>query len=234
MKKLLIIAAIGLTIASCQTKKSCCNKQDGIVFTNFKDSVSYLIGNDIGRNLKTNKIDINPDLLIAGIKDAMGGKDTLFTQAQFQEIMTRFQKEMQAQQMEAQAAESATNKAAAKTFLDQNRGKEGVMETASGLQYKVLKPGYGDKPGPTSKVKVHYEGRLIDGKIFDSSYERGEPISFELNKVIKGWTEGLQLMPVGSTYELYIKPDLGYGDRSMPEIPAGSLLIFKVELLGIE
>jgi FKBP-type peptidyl-prolyl cis-trans isomerase FkpA len=125
--------------------------------------------------------------------------------------------------------------AADEQFLAENRKKEGVMTTVSGLQYKVIEAGSGAKPKATDTVRVHYRGRLVDGKVFDSSYDRGQPISFGLNQVIRGWTEGLQLMPVGSKYELYIPSALGYGERGAGGvIPPNATLIFEVELLGIE
>jgi len=130
--------------------------------------------------------------------------------------------------------ESEGNKQKGKAFLATNKSQADVKVTSSGLQYKVIKKGEGPNPSATSNVTVHYEGKLIDGSIFDSSYERGEPITFGLNQVIPGWTEGLQLMNAGSTYQLFIPSELGYGDRSIPGIPAGSVLIFKVELLSFE
>ncbi len=241
MKNLIIIALIAIGIASCNTsKKTLSNKKDGgenstaTPITTFKDTVSYMIGTDIAKSFKTNNLDINIDFIVAGMRDGMAGNDTLFTQAQFQEVMGRFQKEMQLKQQQTASLESVGNKEKGRLFLDANKIKDGVKTTASGLQYKVLREGTGAKPGPTSKVTVNYEGKLIDGTIFDSSYERNEPISFGLDQVIKGWTEGLQLMTVGSMYELYIPSELGYGDRAIPSIPAGSTLIFKVELLSFD
>jgi len=204
-----------------------------LVLTNFSDTISYMIGTDIARSLKQNNLQVNQEILFQGIRDGMNGKDTLFTKEQFNTYMQRLQKELIKRMEEEQAKEADRNKAIGKKWLEDNKKKPGVIETASGLQYKVIKEGQGPKPGPNSTVKVHYEGRLIDGKIFDSSYDRGEPLEFSLTNVIKGWTEGLQLMPVGSIYELYIPSELGYGDRSLPNIPAGSVLIFKVELLDI-
>ncbi|MPM02371.1 Outer membrane protein MIP [bioreactor metagenome] len=169
--------------------------------------------------------------MFAGIRDASAGNDTLFSQQQFQELMGRFQKEMQQKQQVEAAKEATINKEKGKAYMEANAKKEGVMQTASGLQYKILRDATGPKPTATNTVKVNYEGRLIDGTIFDSSYERGQPIEFGLGQVIKGWTEGLQLMSVGSMYELTIPSELGYGDRPMQTIPAGSTLIFKVELL---
>jgi len=239
MKKILVVLIIAAGLASCHSsKKACCDqsasKPQATVMTSFKDTVSYMIGTDIAKSFSQNKIDINLDLLFEGIKAGYNGTDTVFTQQQFQEVMGRFQKEMQQKQQVEAAKEATLNKEKGKAYMEANAKKEGVMQTASGLQYKILRDATGAKPAATNTVKVHYEGRLIDGTIFDSSYERGEPIEFGLGQVIKGWTEGLQLMSVGSMYELTIPSDLGYGDRPMQSIPAGSTLIFKVELLDFK
>ena len=239
MKKFLVVLIIAAGLASCHSsKKACCDqsacKPQATVLTSFKDTVSYMIGTDIAKSFSQNKIDINLDLLFEGIKAGYNGTDTLFTQQQFQEVMGRFQKEMQQKQQIEATKEATLNKEKGKAYMEANAKKEGVMQTASGLQYKILRDATGPKPTATNTVKVNYEGRLLDGTIFDSSYERGEPIEFGLGQVIKGWTEGLQLMSVGSMYELTIPSDLGYGDRPMQTIPAGSTLIFKVELLDFK
>ncbi|HBG70918.1 MAG: hypothetical protein A2W93_08665 [Bacteroidetes bacterium GWF2_43_63] len=236
MKKILVVFIIAAGLASCHSsKKACCdqsaNTPQATIMTSFKDTVSYMIGTDIAKSFSQNKIELNLDLLFAGIRDGYNGKDTLFTQQQFQEIMGKFQMEMQQKQQMEATKDAAINKEKGRLYMEANAKKEGVMQTASGLQYKILRDATGPKPLATNTVKVNYEGRLIDGTIFDSSYERKEPIEFGLGQVIKGWTEGLQLMSVGSMYELTIPSDLGYGDRAMQSIPAGSTLVFKVELL---
>ncbi len=240
MKNLMILLMVAILAVSCHTgKKTCCSggqtlTDSPMVMTSFKDTVSYLIGTDIAKSFKNNKLDLNIDLLFEGISDGMAGHDTLFSTSEFQALMGRFQKEMQLKQQQVAAEEANVNKEKGRIFLENNKKAEGVMVTASGLQYKILRPADGPKPaGPAAKVKVHYEGRLLDGTIFDSSYERNEPITFGLDQVIRGWTEGLQLMSVGSMYELYIPSDLGYGDRAVGNIPPGSVLIFKVELLEL-
>lgn len=230
---LLLAVNVNVYAQKQKKKKNNNNTTPVIVFTQFSDTVSYLIGTDIGKSLNLNKIQVNENLLFQGIRDGLAGKDTLFTKEQYNSIMQRFQQELRKKMEEEQAAEAKKNKEAGKKWLEENKANPGVVVTSSGLQYKVIREGNGPKPGPNSKIKVHYEGRLIDGKIFDSSYERGEPIEFNLNGVIAGWQEGLQLMSVGSIYELYIPSELGYGDRALPAIPAGSVLIFKVELLDI-
>jgi FKBP-type peptidyl-prolyl cis-trans isomerase FklB len=204
-----------------------------ISFNNFRDTISYLIGNDLARNFINNGLDIDINLLKAGYEDVLNNADTLFTNEEFQAAMQRLQREAM-QKAEAKRLEEANlNKEVGKKFLENNKNNPDVYETTSGLQYKVIKMGEGPKPTIADKVRVHYEGKLLNGKVFDSSYQRGEPIEFQLNQVIPGWAEGLTLMPVGSIFELYIPSELGYGDRPIGEIPAGSTIIFKVELLEI-
>jgi len=231
MKKVLFIVSVAALFTSCCTQKATSQE---IVFKNFTDTVSYMIGTDIAKSFQTNKIEINNDMLFAGIRDIMGGKTSQFTQEQFQNVMGRFQKDMQQKQQIESAKQVLINKEKGKAYMEENKKKEGVMQTASGLQYKILRDATGPKPLATNTVKVNYEGKLLDGTIFDSSYERGKPIEFGLGQVIKGWTEGLQLMSVGSMYELVIPSDLAYGDGGNQGIPPGATLIFKVELLDFK
>ena len=192
-----------------------------------KDKVSYSIGMNIGFNLSRQKVDINPDLLTAGIKDAIAGKPQL-TPDQVKDVMAQFEKDMEQKQKQA----SEKNKADGTKFLEENKKKQGVKTTASGLQYKVVKDGTGAQPKPTDTVTVNYRGTLIDGTEFDSSYKRGQPATFPVNGVIKGWTEALQLMKVGSKYQVFIPSTLAYGERSVsPEIGPNAALVFDVELL---
>ncbi len=192
-----------------------------------KDKVSYSIGLQIGFNLGRQKVDISPDVLAAGIKDALAGKPQLTTD-QIKEVMTTFEKDMEQKQKEA----GQKNKAEGTKFLEENKKKDGVKTTASGLQYKVLKEGSGAQPKKTDTVTVNYRGTLINGTEFDSSYKRGQPATFPVNGVIPGWTEALQLMKVGSKYQLFIPSNLAYGERAVgPDIGANSTLIFEVELL---
>src|SRR5437867_971136 len=195
-----------------------------------KDKVSYSIGLNIGFNLNRQNVQINPDLVAAGIKDAIAGKPQLTTD-QIKEIMATFEKDME----QKQKAAGEKNASEGAKFLDENKKKDGVKTTASGLQYKVMKEGNGPQPKATDIVTVNYRGTLINGTEFDSSYKRGEPATFPLNGVIKGWTEGVQLMKVGSKYQLFIPPQLAYGDRAVgPDITSNSTLIFEVELLGVK
>ena len=195
-----------------------------------KDKFSYAIGLNIGMNFKRQNVDVSPDLITAGIKDGIAGKPQM-TVEQIRDTMVAVEKDMQAKQAEA----GKKNDADATKFLADNKTKDGVKTTASGLQYKVLKEGNGAQPKSSDNVTVNYRGTLIDGTEFDSSYKRGEPATFPVSGVIKGWTEALQLMKVGSKYQLFIPPSLAYGQNSpSPTIPANSLLIFEVELMKVE
>ena len=195
-----------------------------------KEKVSYAIGMNIGLNLSRQKVDINPDVLAAGIKDALAGKPQL-TQDQVKDVMAQFEKDME----QKQKAAGEKNKTDGAKFLEENKKKEGVKTTASGLQYKALKEGTGSQPKGTDMVTVNYRGTLIDGTEFDSSYKRGQPATFPLNGVIKGWTEGLQLMKPGSKYQFVVPSNLAYGERSVgPDIAANATLIFVVELLEVK
>src|SRR5207302_7462296 len=195
-----------------------------------KDKVSYSIGLNIGFNLKTQKVSINPDTFVLGLKDALAGKPQM-TDEQVKETMTAFEKEM----IDKQKAAGVKNGAEGEKFLAENKKKEGVKTTARGLQYKVVKEGTGAQPKEKDTVMANYRGTLIDGTEFDSSYKRGQPATFPVSGVIKGWTEALQMMPVGSKWQLFIPPDLAYGDRQAgQDITPGSTLVFEVELMSIQ
>ena len=224
MKRFIIIfAAFLLTLPLFAQEKSPPLKDQ-------KDKVSYSIGLSIGSNLKRQHVEVNSEALIAGVKDGIAEKPQL-TQDQVKEVMTAFEKDMQQRQKVAGEKSAAEGK----KFLEENKKKEGVKTTASGLQYKVIKEGTGAQPKATDTVSVNYRGTLIDGKEFDSSYKRGQPATFPLNGVIKGWSEAVQLMKPGSKYQLFVPPDLAYGERAVgPDIPANSTLIFEVELLDIK
>lgn len=199
-----------------------------------KDKVSYSIGLNIGNNFKSQSVDINPDILAKGIKDALSGGKPLMTEKEIQETLTAFQKEMSAKQAERMKAAAEKNKKEGEAFLAENKKKDGVKTTASGLQYKIIKAGSGQKPKATDSVTVNYRGTLIDGTEFDSSYKRGESASFPVDGVIKGWTEALQLMPIGSKWQLFIPSSLAYGERGAGrEIGPNATLVFEVELLSI-
>jgi FKBP-type peptidyl-prolyl cis-trans isomerase FkpA len=207
-----------------------------------KDQVSYMIGMDIGKSLKPMKDEVDMATLQRAISDVFADKKPLLNEEQAMKVMQGFAQKMQAKQQEEMAkkqaemeAQGKKNVAAEATFLAGNGKKEGVVTTASGLQYQVLTAGKGAKPKAADSVKVHYTGTLLDGTKFDSSYDRKEPAQFVLNSVVPGWTEALQLMPVGSKYKLWIPAKLGYGEQGTPggPIPPNSTLVFEVELLEI-
>lgn len=191
--------------------------------------VSYAIGQEIGRGMKSQGIKIDVSVLASSIQHALDGKEPQLKPEEAQQAMMNMRMKM----MEERKKQAETNVATGKKFLEENAKKEGIKTTDSGLQYKVVKEGKGAKPAETDTVKVHYKGTLIDGTEFDSSYSRNEPAEFPVNRVIKGWIEGLQLMPVGSKYMFYIPSDLAYGPQGRPSIPPNSVLIFEVELLDI-
>ncbi|MCE9615856.1 MAG: FKBP-type peptidyl-prolyl cis-trans isomerase [Lentisphaerae bacterium] len=199
---------------------------------------SYALGMDMAKNLKAQGIELDVEAFSAGIKAALSGGEALLSEGDVQKEIMDLQSQLRANMMKKQeeaAARGPANKEAGQKFLAENKGKEGVTETATGLQYKVLKPAEGAKPAATDTVKVHYTGKLLNGEVFDSSEERGEPVSFRLDQVIPGWTEGVQLMPVGSRYQFWIPSDLAYGERGAGgKIEPGSTLTFEVELLAIE
>ena len=191
---------------------------------------SYALGANVGESFRASGIDIVFDLFKEGFLDALKGENK-FTMEDMQACFEDLQKKIEAKQNAGNEIERERGK----QFLAENKKRKGVNETSSGLQYEVIVMGKGEKPTATDKVKVHYHGTTIDGVVFDSSVQRGEPIEFALNQVIKGWTEGLQLMPVGSKFKLYIPSDLAYGDRGAAGgvIKGGATLIFEVELLDI-
>ena len=193
------------------------------------DKISYALGLSMGQNLMGSGVEkLNYQDLAAGIEDVLTHAQPKITYQEAQQVLNTF-----FQELEAKVAGAA--KADGEKFLAENAKREGVKVTASGLQYEVLEPSLGQKPKATVTVRVHYEGTLIDGTVFDSSYKRGESISFPLNGVIKGWTEGLQLMSIGSKYKFFIPYQLAYGERGAgASIPPYAALIFTVELLGIE
>lgn len=206
------------------------------------DKVSYFIGTQIGGNIANNfkqqGVEVDLDAFLEAVRHQFEGKPSKYKPEELQAAMEAFEQVMKGKQaeMEKQAAAKAQEvKAAGAKFLAENGKREGVKTTASGLQYEVVKQGDGPKPVPTDKVNVHYHGTLLNGKVFDSSVQRGEPITFGVQEVIKGWTEALQLMNVGSKYKLFIPAELAYGDNGAgPDIGPGETLVFEVELLKIE
>lgn len=198
------------------------------------EKLGYAFGVMNGYGMKEQGIDINIDKFAAGLADAIGDKDSALSETELKDVMKEFQATMMKKAQDKQEADGKKSDEAGKKFIDENKKKEGVKTTASGLQYKVVTEGKGAKPTAEDTVKVHYKGALTSGTEFDSSYKRGEPAEFPVKGVIKGWTEALQLMPVGSKWQLVIPSDLAYGEQGMPPtIPPKSVLVFDVELLEI-
>ena len=199
------------------------------------DSLAYSIGVSVAGSIKSQGLsDINPDLLARAIGDVLKNRPTLLTSDQCNQTLNAYFTKKN-EEMQRQATEKAAqNKKAGEAFLEQNKKKSGVITTASGLQYEVIKMGEGPKPAATDRVKTHYHGTLIDGTVFDSSVQRGTPAEFPVNGVIVGWQEALQLMPVGSKFKLYLPSEIAYGDRGAGQMIApGAALVFEVELLEI-
>lgn len=218
------LAALTLTFAASCDKLS----GPGKIETDDQKTI-YFIGQQIGKELKTQEIEVDRKILFASINDALDGKEPRVTMEVMQQALNNIrQKATEKQQKEGEA-----NIAKGKEFLEANKSKEGVKTTASGLQYIITKEGSGPKPKESDEVKVNYKGALITGEVFDDSARRGQPAQFPLNQVIKGWTEGLQLLNVGSTATLFIPAELAYGPVPKPGIPANSVLVFEVELLEI-
>lgn len=220
MNKLALVAVSGLLLTL-----TACNKPD---LKSDKGQASYAIGQQIGKNLKAQNIDVDPKTLAASLADAAQGKSEMKDE-DIQKAMMKLQE----MAMKKQAEEGETNKKKSADFLEKNKTAEGVKVTASGLQYQVMTEGTGPVPKKEDTVKCHYTGTLIDGTKFDSSVDRGQPAEFPVAGVIPGWTEALQMMKVGSKYKLFIPPELAYGPAGRPGIPANSALIFEVELLEI-
>lgn len=193
-------------------------------------SIGYLSGKAHAQHLET----LNVDTFVAGFRDAYGKKTPVIPEAEMRTTLEAFKERMNAQAAAKAQQEAAANKKKGDEFLAANKKKKGVKTTKTGVQYEVLTQGKGPKPKASDVVKVHYTGTLIDGSVFDSSVARGEPATFQLDQVISGWTEALQLMPVGSKYRLALPPEQGYGDQANGPIPPNAVLVFEVELLGIE
>jgi FKBP-type peptidyl-prolyl cis-trans isomerase FklB len=207
-----------------------------------KDKISYSLGVDIGRTLQRLELDLNIPALSQGIADVLGNKPKALTDEQVQQTLQAFQQQLMKKQQEAMSKKqdemkvaAEKNKADGKKFLDDNAKKPGVKSTASGLQYKVIKEGTGDKPSDTDTVETNYRGTTIDGKEFDSSAKHGTSFTLPVNGVIKGWAEALKMMPVGSKWQIYVPAELAYGDEGYgDDIPPGSTLVFDLELLNIK
>lgn len=200
-----------------------------------EDKASYALGMNLGRNLRKQSVQVKPDLVAKGLKDALAGGKMLLTDDEAQAAVVALQNDVRAKQQEKMQQATMKNKTDGEAFMAANKTKGGVVTLPSGLQYKILTAGTGPKPSATDSVVCNYRGTLIDGTEFDSSYKRGQPATFPVSGVIKGWTEALQLMPVGSKWQLFVPPQLAYGERGAgADIGPDATLIFEVELLSIE
>lgn len=199
------------------------------------EKLSYSIGVDLGKNIKKQDIELNIPAMSRGIQDAMSGSPLLLTDTQMKDALVKFQKDLMAKRS-AQFEQKATdNKTKGEEFLNKNKTKPGVVTLPSGLQYKIITTGTGAKPAKDDTVTVEYTGHLINGEVFDSTEKAGKPATFQLSQVIPGWTEGLQLMPAGSTWELYVPANLAYGSRNVGGlIGPNETLIFNVHLISID
>ena len=230
MKKLLFFCFLSVFILSCEKIR---NWQSKLVSLETEDDkTSYMLGYALSGNLKKQNLQINTQAFVQGVKDGFNNKPSALQPEDMEKINNQMQKKVL---MKQQKKEGEKSKMDGQKFLEENKNKEGIKVTESGLQYEVLSEGKGKSPTNTDTVEVHYRGTLIDGTEFDSSYKRNSSISFPLNGVIKGWTEGLQLMKEGAKYKFYIPPELAYGERGAGDsIPPNSTLIFEVELLKVQ
>jgi FKBP-type peptidyl-prolyl cis-trans isomerase FklB len=227
--KYLFIVMQGVALLS-----SVCLAGDQLDLKDDKIRVSYSVGFQVGGDFKRQGMDINPQVILKGVQDALAGNEPLMTAEDMRTTLVDLQKRITAAQEQKLKAQAERNRATGIAFHAENGKKEGVNTLASGLQYKVIKEGTGRTPGKTDTVTVHYRGTLINGTEFDSSYSRGNPATFGVSRVISGWTEALQLMKEGATWQLFIPPDLAYGEQGAGKIEPNSTLIFDVELISIQ
>jgi FKBP-type peptidyl-prolyl cis-trans isomerase FklB len=229
MKRILIAAVLAFfSLGVCLAAE----KQD---LKNENDRISYSVGYQVGGDFKRQGVELNPDLLVEGVQDAMSGAKPLMTQQEMNKTLVDLKKKIMTAQREGQKKAAEKNLAEGKKFLAENAKKEGVTTLPSGLQYKVIAKGTGASPKRTDNVTVHYKGTLIDGTEFDSSYKRGKPATFRVDGVIAGWTEGLQLMKPGAKWLLFVPSNLAYGERGAgSRIGPNSALVFEVELISVE
>ena len=229
---------IGIFIAFLMIAISCTTSEKVVKapqLIDYMDTVSYSVGVDIGKSFRLQEMDIDPDAMARGLSDAFSDKETVLTDEEIQSTLINFRQVFQQKQREVAERKAQEAAVAEEAYLAESASKEGVVSLPSGLQYKVITPGDGPSPLSTDRVKVHYKGTLVDGTVFDSSYDRGQPASNNVTGFIKGWVEALLLMQVGSKWELTIPSKLGYGTRgSGGTIPPNSTLLFEVELLAIE
>ncbi|MFI4919624.1 MAG: FKBP-type peptidyl-prolyl cis-trans isomerase N-terminal domain-containing protein [Legionellales bacterium] len=225
--KLVTAAVLGLAMSTAMAAP------DAASLATDKDKLSYSIGADLGKNFKTQGIEINSEALAKGMQDGLSGAQLILTEAQMKEVLNKFQKDLMAKRASEFSKKSEDNKAKGEAFLIENKAKKDVVVLPSGLQYKIIEAGKGAKPAKTDTVTVEYTGHLIDGTVFDSTEKTGKPATFQVSQVIPGWTEALQLMPAGSTWEIYVPSGLAYGPRSVGgPIGPNETLIFKIHLIS--
>jgi FKBP-type peptidyl-prolyl cis-trans isomerase len=233
MRRVLVavaVVAVAIALASCGD-----NVAPKKQVTTFEERSSYAIGQNVGGSLKATNMTIDIPSFVQGLRDTLEGKKALLTAEEMTAVMQEFSTKARDAEMKKREEQGAKNLEEGKAFLETNKARTGVVTTASGLQYEVVTQGTGPKPKKTDRVSVNYRGTLIDGTEFDSSYTRGQPATFQLDAVIPGWTEALQLMPVGSKYKIFLPSELAYGDRGAGgQIGPNAALVFEVELLSIE
>ncbi len=228
MKLVAAAAAMGLAMSAIQAAS------DAPALNTDVDKLSYSIGTDLGKNIKKQGIEINPAMMAKGIEDGMNGGTLLLTDQQMKDVLSKFQKELMTKRAAQFDKKAEENKVKGEQFLSANKTKDGVITLPSGLQYKVITNGTGAKPGKEDTVTVEYAGKLISGEVFDSTEKTGKPATFKLSQVIPGWTEALQLMPAGSTWEIFVPASLAYGARNVGGlIGPNETLIFNVHLLSV-
>jgi len=224
-----------LSLCSCSPSGESAEREPVTELNTLSEKASYAMGLDVARYAEQGGMEIDQDALIQGLVDGISGGETLLSEEEVNEVRNEMGQRMREEQTKVRDEQGLKNKTEGEAFLAENKTKPGVNTTESGLQYKVIEEGDGPSPTAEDQVTVHYRGTFLDGTEFDSSHKRGQPATFGLSNVIKGWTEGLQLMKVGSKYEFYIPSDLAYGERgSGPRIAPHATLIFEVELIGIE
>jgi FKBP-type peptidyl-prolyl cis-trans isomerase FklB len=226
MKKLILLAAFCLALASMPSLA-----QEAVRLEDENARINYSVGYQVGGDFRRQGIELDPEIVAKGIEDALSGNQPIMTPVEMRKTLTELQRRASAKQQAAADQTSEAQLGTGQAFLMANKAKEGVKVTPSGLQYKVIREGSGRSPSAQDTVKVHYRGTRIDGSEFDSSYKRGPPAEFRLDRVIKGWTEGLQLMKEGAKYQFYIPPELAYGNRGRL---ANQTLVFEVELISVE
>lgn len=227
--KLVTAAVLGLMMTTAMAAA------DDASLSTDTDKLSYSIGADLGKNFKTQGIEINPTALAKGMQDGMGAGPLALTEQEMKDVLGKFQKDLMAKRTAEFNKKADENKTKGEAFLAENKSKPGVVVLPSGLQYKIIQAGTGTKPGKTDTVTVEYTGTLVNGTVFDSTDKAGKPATFQVSQVIPGWTEALQLMPAGSTWEIYVPSNLAYGPRSVGgPIGPNEALVFKVHLISVK